>query len=186
MSDRPKVAVIVGSLRAKSVNRRLADAIAKTVAGKLDLQIVDYADVPLYNQDHEADPPAAVIAFKDTIKAADAVLFVTPEYNRSMPGVLKNAIDWASRGTRESPPPLTGQIACIFGASPGMTGSARAQDQLRLILRRTVTQVAPIGEILVFQAHTKIIDGQLADERTREALRKHLAGFADAVRQWRA
>lgn len=178
---------ISGSLRAASFNTSLLKAAQALAPEGVGIDIFGLHDLPLFNQDVEdqGDPPA-VQAWKAAVRAADGLVFACPEYNAGITGVLKNAIDWASRGTRESPPPLTGQIACIFGASPGMTGSARAQDQLRLILRRTVTQVAPIGEILVFQAHTKIIDGQLADERTREALRKHLAGFADAVRQWRA
>ena len=178
---------ISGSLRAASFNTSLLKAAQALTPEGVGIDIFGLHDLPLFNQDVEdqGDPPA-VQAWKAAVRAADGLVFACPEYNAGITGVLKNAIDWASRGTRESPPPLTGQIACIFGASPGMTGSARAQDQLRLILRRTVTQVAPIGEILVFQAHTKIIDGQLADERTREALRKHLAGFADAVRQWRA
>lgn len=149
MSDRPKVAVIIGSLRAQSVNRRLAQAIAKTVAPRLDLQIVDYADVPLYNQDHEADPPAAVIAFKDAIKAADAVLFVTPEYNRSMPGVLKNAIDWASRPPGQGV--WAGKPAAIAGSTPGAVGTAAAQVDLRNVL--TAINVAVMGMPQIYFTH---------------------------------
>ncbi len=178
---------ISGSLRAASFNTSLLKAAQALAPEGVAIDIYGLHDLPLFNQDVEdqGDPPA-VQAWKAAVRAADGLVFACPEYNAGITGVLKNAIDWASRGGGDTPAPLTGQIACIFGASPGMTGSARAQDQLRLILRRTVTQVAPIGEILVFQAHTKIIDGQLADERTREALRKHLAGVADAVRQWRA
>ena len=96
---------------------------------------------------------------------------------------IHSAMNTASRG---DPAPLTGQIACMIGASPGMTGSARGQDHLRLILRRTQTQVAPLSEVLVFQAHTKIIDGQLADEKTRQFLGRHLASFVEAVKAHRA
>ena len=91
------VAVIVGSLRKESLNRKMAKALARDGAASLKLEIVEIGDLPLYNQDVEADPPPAAVAFKARVKAADAVLFVTPEYNRSVPGCLKNAIDVGSR-----------------------------------------------------------------------------------------
>ena len=92
-----KVAVIVGSLRKDSVNRLFAQALARLARPKLDLQIVEIADLPLYNQDLEAELPAAVVRFKHQIESADAVLFVTPEFNRSFSAALKNAIEWGSR-----------------------------------------------------------------------------------------
>src|SRR5687767_13820792 len=93
----PKVAVVNGSLRKDSINKKLALAIAKLAAGKLDLTLVDIAALPLYNQDLEADYPAAAQRVKDEIAAADAVLFVTPEHSRSIPAALKNVIDWVAR-----------------------------------------------------------------------------------------
>ena len=126
--------------------------------------------------------PAPVETLRRQIASADALLFVTPEYNYSMSGVLKNAIDWASRqGKTRKVAALTGKTICIIGASPGITGTVRAQDQLRLILRRAGARTEPQGDVLVFQAHTKIIEGRLADERTREALGRHLAGFAERL-----
>ncbi|MFN3857753.1 MAG: NADPH-dependent FMN reductase [Caulobacter sp.] len=178
---------VSGSLRAASFNSALLNEAADLLPEGVSLERFGLHDLPLFNADVEAQgDPEPVTAWKAAVRAADGILFACPEYNAGITGVLKNAIDWASRGGGDTPAPLTGQIACIFGASPGVTGSARAQDQLRLVLRRTVTTVAPIGEVLVFQAHTKITDGRLTDERTREAFRRHLAGFAEAVRAHRA
>jgi chromate reductase len=120
----PKVAVINGSLRKESINRKLALALAKLVAGKLDLKLVDLSEVPLFNQDLEATYPAAAQRVKDEIAAADAVLFVTPEHNRSIPAALKNVIDWVSRpyGTSQ----WAGKPAAILGATPGQVGTAVA------------------------------------------------------------
>jgi chromate reductase len=175
---------VSGSLRAASFNSVLLRAAADLAPDGVTVEPFGLHDLPLFNADVEAqgDPPA-VSAWKDAIRASDGILFACPEYNAGITGVLKNAIDWASRG---DPAPLTGQVACIVGASPGMTGSARAQDQLRLILRRTLTHVAPIGEILVFQAHTKIEDGRLKDERTTTLLGAHFQRFIDEVRARRA
>ena len=92
-----KIAVIVGSLRRESINRKLAEALAKLAGPKAEFTFLKIDDLPLFNQDLEANPPAAVTRVKGQIEAADGVLIVTPEYNRSIPGVLKNAIDWASR-----------------------------------------------------------------------------------------
>ncbi len=179
MSDRPKVAVIVGSFRRHSVNRCLAEAIAKTTASKLDLQILDYGDVPLFNQDHEADPPAAVVAFKDAIKAADAVLFVTPEYNRSMPGVLKNAIDWASRPPGQGV--WSGKPAAIAGASPGALGTGAAQVDLRNVL--TAINVAVMGMPQIYFVHKDehfTQDGGFSDPK----FAAFIEGWGDKFAAW--
>jgi len=179
MSDRPKVAVIVGSFRRHSVNRRLAEAIAKTTASKLDLQILDYGDVPLFNQDHEADPPAAVVAFKDAINDADAVLFVTPEYNRSMPGVLKNAIDWASRPPGQGV--WSGKPAAIAGASPGALGTGAAQVDLRNVL--TAINVAVMGMPQIYFVHKDehfTEDGGFSDPK----FAAFIEGWGDKFAAW--
>jgi chromate reductase len=175
---------VSGSLRAASFNTALLHAAQDLLPDGVSLTIHGLHDLPLFNQDVEAqgDPPA-VTAWKDAIRTADGLLIACPEYNAGITGVLKNAIDWASRGPSA---PLTGQIACMVGASPGMTGSARAQDQLRLILRRTLTHIAPLGEVLVFQAHTKIVDGKLTDEKTTAFLGAHLQAFVDEVRTRRS
>jgi chromate reductase len=179
-----KLLGISGSLRAASFNTTLLRAAAELVPAGVEIELFHLHDLPLFNQDVEDQgDPEPVQTWKAAMRAADGLLIACPEYNNGITGVLKNAIDWASRG---DPAPLTGQIACMIGASPGMTGSARGQDHLRLILRRTQTHVAPLSEVLVFQAHTKIVDGVLTDEKTRTFLGRHLAGFVDAVARFRA
>ena len=171
---------VSGSLRAASFNTALLRAAQALAPEDVTIQIFGLHDLPLFNQDVEdvGDPPA-VTAWKDAIRTSDALLLACPEYNGGITGVLKNAIDWASRG---KPAPLTGKICCLVGASPGATGTVRAQDALRLSLRRAGADAVPLGEILVGQAHTKIIDGVLADETTRTYLARHLATFAARLR----
>lgn len=175
----PKVAVINGSLRKDSINRKLALAIAKLAAGKLDLKLVDLSDLPLFNQDLEANYPAAAQRVKDEIAAADAVLFVTPEHNRSIPAALKNVIDWVTRpyGTGK----WQGKIAAIVGTSAGQVGTAIAQDHLRSILVAQGIAVMGRPEIYflykegVFDADHNVTDPQA---------KKILEGFVDAFAKW--
>ncbi|WP_017461121.1 NADPH-dependent FMN reductase [Dyella ginsengisoli] len=174
-----KLLGISGSLRRASFNTALLHAAAELLPSGHTLAIHDLHGLPLFDQDvEEQGDPAEVVALKDAIAAADALLLASPEYNGGISGVLKNAIDWASRkGTARETAPLAGKRVCIVGASPGITGTVRAQDALRLVLRRAGAVVEPQGEVLVFQAHTKIADGKLADERTRELLARHLQTF---------
>lgn len=174
---------ISGSLRQASFNTALLHAAQELAPAGMNIVIHRLHELPLFNQDvEEQGDPASVAEFKDAIERADGLLFACPEYNGGITGVLKNAVDWASRlGKTRKVAALTGKTICIIGASPGITGTVRAQDQLRLILRRAGARSEPQGDVLVFQAHTKIIDGRLADERTREALGRHLAGFADRL-----
>ena len=123
------VAVLVGSLRKDSLNRRLAHALATLAPPSLRLEIVEIGDLPLYNQDHELVPPHAWTAFRERLKAADALLFVTPEYNRSTPGVLKNAIDVGSRPYAQNA--WGGTPGAIVTASPGVIGGFGANHHLR-------------------------------------------------------
>ena len=127
-----KIAVVVGSLRAESFNRKLAGALAKLAPSGCTLQEVQISDLPLYNQDHDGAPPASVQRLKAEITSAQGVLFVTPEYNRSIPGVLKNAIDHASRPYGKSV--WAGKPAGVIGISVGAIGTAPAQQHLRTIL----------------------------------------------------
>src|SRR5262245_65082316 len=129
MSD-VRVLGVAGSLRLGSLNRALLRAAVARAPEGMAIETFDLIDVPLYNGDVEAagDPPG-VAAFKDAIRAADAVLFVTPEYNHGVPGVMKNAVDWASRPARDAA--LNGKPVGIIGASPGQVGTARGQSQLR-------------------------------------------------------
>jgi len=129
MASPRRVAVVVGSLRKDSLNRKMAKALAAMAPPSLSLEIVEIGGLPLYNQDDDANPPAASAAFKEKIAGADAVLFVTPEYNRSVPGVLKNAIDIASRPYGKSA--WDGKPAGVVTVSPGAIGGFGANHHLR-------------------------------------------------------
>ena len=171
---------VAGSLRHGSLNRALLRTAVELAPPGMILTTFDLLEVPLYNGDIEAggDPPG-VSAFKQAIREADAVLFVTPEYNHGVPGVMKNAVDWASRPPREAP--LGGKPVGIIGASPGATGSARGQSQLRQAFEFTNSYCMPQPEILVFRAHEKFdADGRLTDEATGTYLRKYL----EALMAW--
>lgn len=175
-----RVLGVAGSLRLGSLNRALLRATAKLAPTGMSIDTFDLADVPLYNGDVEAagDPPG-VAAFKAVIRAADAVLFVTPEYNHGVPGVMKNAVDWASRPARDAA--LNGKPVGIIGASPGQTGTARGQSQLRQAFEFTNSFCMPQPEILVFRAHEKFdASGELTDAKTAEFLGKYL----EALRAW--
>ena len=127
------VAVIVGSLRRESINRQLAQALIKLAQGKLDMQLLDIADLPLYNEDlWKPTPPEAVTRLKSTLRAADGVLIVTPEYNRSFPAVVKNVIDWANRPYGDNS--WVGKPVGLVGATPGAIGTAVAQGALKSLL----------------------------------------------------
>ena len=174
---------IAGSLRKGSFNRALARAVREVAPEGVAVEIFDLEGVPLFNQDlEEAGPPAAVRAFTDAVRAADALVIVTPEYNHGMPAVTKNAVDWASRPPRD--PPLGGKPVGVLGASPGITGTARAQSQLRQSLIFTNAYCMPQPEILVYRAHEKFDDeGQLTDEKTREFLGKWVRALAEWTRR---
>ena len=174
-----RVLAFAGSLRAGSYNKMLLRAAREMAPAGMEIETFDIAGIPLYNEDVEqAGTPAAVEAFREAIRAADALLIAVPEYNHGVPGVLKNAIDWASRPPRGSA--LSGKPTALFGASPGQTGTARAQTQLRGSFVFTNTPVLPQPEVLVFRAHEKFdADGRLADEATRAFVRRLLDALAD-------
>lgn len=173
----PTIAVIIGSLRKQSYNRQLAQAIERLGVDRFTFQTLEIGDLPLYNQDFDADFPAAGLRFKSQIEAADGLLFVTPEYNRSMPGVLKNAIDVASRpgGSRT----FSGKRAGIVGISPGAHGTVSSQQHLRNVLAAVDVAVLPQPEI-AFQYKEGFFDanGDLADERARKRLQLFVERFA--------
>ena len=130
MNKSHKVAVLVGSLRKASINRRLALALAELAPASLKLEIVEIGDLPLYNEDIDQDsPPEAYIRFREQLRGADALLFVTPEYNRSLPGALKNAIDVGSRPYGQSV--FSGKPGAVLTASPGAIGGFGANHALR-------------------------------------------------------
>jgi chromate reductase len=177
MAEVRNVAVLVGSLRKASLNRQLANALAALALAPLKLKIVEIGALPLYDQDHEAEPPASVRELKQQVAASDAVLFVTPEYNRSVPGVLKNAIDHASRPYGQSA--WAGKPAAVITLSPGAIGGFGANHHLRqsLVFLDMPTMAQP--EAYVGNA-SKLFDAQggIAVPETREFLGKFLAAFA--------
>lgn len=177
-----KVAVVVGSVHRNSLNRKLAVALARLAAPKLDLQIVEIGDLPYYDAELEASLPASVAHFRSAIAAADAVLVVTPEYNRSIPGVLKNAIDWGSRPYGKGV--WIGKPAAIMGATPGATGTAAAQQHLRTLMG--VVDTALMGQpeaYITLKPDSFDADGNLADESMRGFLTMFLDRFAAWIRR---
>ena len=185
MSDRSvRIVGIAGSLRSGSYNRALLRAAQELAPEGLDVEIFDLIDVPLYNGDVEAQgDPDAVTAFKEAVRAADGVLFVTPEYNHGVPAVTKNAVDWASRPPSEAA--LHEKPVGIIGASPGIAGSARGQSQLRQAFEFTNSFCMPQPELLVFKAHEKFDSaGRITDEITAQFLGRYLTAFEQWVRRF--
>lgn len=174
------IAVMIGSLRKDSFNRKLAQALETLAAGKIHFTYIEIGDLPLFNQDIESPLPAPVARIKKDIENADAVLFVTPEYNRSIPGVLKNAIDWASRPYGQSS--FSGKPAAICGTSPGAIGAAVAQNHLRSITSGFLDMpTLGLPEMyLTWKDGMISADGKIADEKTRAFLQ----GFVDRLESW--
>ncbi len=162
-----------GSLRKQSYNRALLSAAHEMALDDATLEIFDLEGIPPFNQDLENDPPEKVKDFKAKIRAADAILIVTPEYNYSIPGVLKNAIDWASRPSGDNA--FEGKPVAMMGASIGMLGTARAQYDLRRSF--VFLNMHPINrpEVMVPFAQDKIDgNGRVKDEKTRQKIRELL------------
>jgi chromate reductase len=171
-----QIAVIVGSTRRDSINRRLAAALVKLGQGRFEPVWVHIDDLPLFNQDDEKNPPPQVARFKAEVQAADGLLFVTPEHNRSIPAALKNAIDWATRpgGTNV----LSGKPSAVAGTSPGAISAAVAQVHLKNILLTLSGAVLGQPEVYVkFEKDLIDAEGSIANEGTR----KFLAGFVDRL-----
>jgi len=174
-----KIGVIVGSLRKDSFNRQLAKAVAALLPAHLQAEEIPIGDLPLYNQDLDTSLPAAVVEFKQQVKAADGLLFFTPEYNRSYSGVLKNALDWGSRPWGKSSWP--GKPAGILGASPSQVGTALAQEHLRMVL--SALDVAVLPQPSIFVQYT----GGLVDaggKITNESSAEFVQGFVDRYAAW--
>jgi chromate reductase len=165
-----KVLGISGSLRSDSHNTALLRAAAKLLPGNFELELWDgLKAVPPYDEDDDVEPaPAAVADLRDAIAGADAILFATPEYNQSVPGQLKNALDWASRPFATNP--LRNKPAAVVGASKGAFGAVWAQAELRKVLAATGARVVD-ADVAVGHAHERFgPDGRLADESLREQL----------------
>jgi chromate reductase len=176
-----RIAVVVGSLRRDSFNRKLADALAKMAPQGLEFVQVRIDDLPLYDQDDDSQQAEPVRRLKNEIAAAQGVLFVTPEYNRSIPGVLKNAIDNASRPYGQSA--WAGKPAGVVGISIGAIGTAMAQQHLRNVLSYLDMPVLAQPEVYL-QHKTGFFadDGSIATEATRQFLQGYLERFADWVK----
>lgn len=173
MDDSITILGFAGSLRKDSYNKALLRAAAELLPENARLEVFDLDGIPLYNQDLEKDMPVIVKEFKSRIRAADAILIATPEYNYSMPGVLKNAIDWASRPPGDNS--FEGKPLALMSASTGMLGGARAQYHLRQVFVTLNMQAVNRPEVLVSFAPKKIDEkGNVTDQRTREIMRKLL------------
>ncbi|HEY5720877.1 MAG TPA: NAD(P)H-dependent oxidoreductase [Allosphingosinicella sp.] len=176
-----KIAILVGSLRKDSINRKVARSICAFAGDKLDCQIVEIGELPLYNQDSDSDPPQAFTRFRERIAAVDGILFVTPEYNRGVPGVLKNAIDVGSRPYGHSV--WDRKPAAIVSASPGAIGGFGANHQLRqacVFLNMPVMQQpeAYLGHVGDDSFES---DGCLKEGGLKDVVLKLAAAFADWV-----
>jgi chromate reductase, NAD(P)H dehydrogenase (quinone) len=175
----PTVAVFVGSMRKDSLNRKMANALIALAAPALKLEIIEIGQLPLYNADHEADPPQVVRDFKQRLESFDAVLFVTPEYNRSVPGVLKNAIDVGSRPYGKSS--WNSKPGAVISVSPGPIGAFGANHHLRQSLVFLNVPALP-HEAYIGNA-AKLFDdkGALIDDSTRQFMQNFLQRFADWI-----
>jgi chromate reductase, NAD(P)H dehydrogenase (quinone) len=185
MSKTYNVAVIVGSLRKGSFSRMTARALAALAPPTLKLEIVEIGDLPLYNQDSDAAPPAPWAAFREKVKASDAVLFVTPEYNRSIPGVLKNAIDVGSRPYGSSA--WSRKPGAVLSVSPGVIGGFGANHHLRQCLVFLDVPVLQQPEAYVGSIATAFdAVGELVDEGKRAFFEAFLQSFGDWIARFAA
>ncbi|HEX7032868.1 MAG TPA: NAD(P)H-dependent oxidoreductase [Nitrososphaera sp.] len=175
--EKIRILGIAGSLRKGSYNKAALRAAQKLAPENAEIEIFELDGIPLYNQDNEMDPPEAVSRLKQKIRAADAIMFVTPEYNYSVPGVLKNAIDWASRPYGDSA--WEGKPVAIMGASPSMLGTARAQYHLRQML--VFLDMHPLNrpEVMISQAADKFDQqGNLTDPDTARRIKELVNALA--------
>lgn len=175
-----RVGYFVGSLSAQSINRTLSKALLRLAPQDLVFTEIRIGDLPLYNRDYDGNYPRVARDFKATIAAQDALLFVTPEYNRSLPGALKNAIDWASRPYGEN---VIARKACaVIGASPGAIGTAVAQQQLRSVLSFLQAPQMNAPEAYI-QARPGLFepDGTVTDEGTEAFLRGFMGSFFEFI-----
>jgi chromate reductase len=180
----PKVTVgyFVGSLAKASINRKLATALVRLAPAELVMREIPFGALPLYSYDYDADFPQVAKDFKAAIADVDAVLFVTPEYNRSIPGGLKNAIDWASRPYRKNS--FTRKPSAIIGASPGKIGTAVAQQHLKSILSFCNSPMMNAIEAYIQFTPDLISDtGEVSVESTEKFLRSYMAEFGEFIRR---
>ena len=177
-----KIGYLVGSLSSHSINRILSKALIKLAPEELEFTEIPIKDLPLYSPDYDADYPPAGRAFKDAVAASDGILFISPEYNRSIPGALKNAIDWGSRpwGTNSFARKPTG----IVGASIGPIGTAVMQSSMRSVLSfLNAPQLNSPEVYITFRPEHYADDGTVTDERTADFLRHYMEEYAAFVQR---
>jgi chromate reductase len=181
MNNTVKILGIAGSLRRESYNRSALQSAIELAPEGARIETFELEEIPLFNQDNEQDPPPSVVELKRRIREADAILFVTPEYNYSIPGVLKNAIDWASRPYGDNS--WDGKAAAIMGASVSLFGTARAQYHLRqtFVYLNMLTVNQP--EVMIGSAHERFDEeGNLKDETSKQLIRELLQNLTSLSR----
>lgn len=171
-----KLAIVVGSNRRESINRKLAQALAKLGSDAFEPSFVQIDDLPMFNQDLEPNRPESTLRLKREIEAADAILIVTPEHNRSIPAVLKNAIDWASRPYGKNS--WGGKTVAVTGTSGSAVGTAVAQNELRMILTNLAGTVVGSQVFITFKEGLIDAEHNVTDEGTRGFLKGFLDNFA--------
>ena len=175
-----KVGYLIGSLATQSINRKLANALVRLAPQSLQFSEISFRDLPLYSYDYDNDYPEVARKFKAAIKASDAILFVTPEYNRSIPGGLKNAIDWASRPYGSNA--FTRKPSAVIGTSPGAIGTAVAQQSLRSVLSFCNAPQMNAPEAYIQFTPGMITDeGEVTVESTEAFLREYMKEFHDFI-----
>jgi len=175
-----KVGYLIGSLATASINRKLAQALVRLAPEELEFEEISFRELPLYSYDYDADYPEVARRFKAAITRSDAILFVTPEYNRSIPGGLKNAIDWASRpyGTNA----FTHKPTAVIGTSPGAIGTAVAQQSLRSVLGFcNAPQMNSPEAYITFTPGMITDDGEVTVPKTEKFLRNFMVEFHDFI-----
>ncbi|MBC7419702.1 MAG: NAD(P)H-dependent oxidoreductase [Bdellovibrio sp.] len=177
----PKILVLVGGISEGSLNEKLFNAIKVKHANDFSFEDFDIKSLPFFSQDLEADPPATVKALREKIKKADGILFITPEYNRSFPGVLKNAIDWGSRPYGQNS--WDKKIAGVIGASVGNIGTFGAQHHLRQVLSYLNMHTMHQPELYLNASKAFDQDGNLSDSMVEEIIAKYMGAFKAWVTQ---
>ncbi|HET9219838.1 MAG TPA: NAD(P)H-dependent oxidoreductase [Terriglobia bacterium] len=182
MAEKLTILGIAGSLRKDSYNRAALRVAQQLVPVDGVIEIFDLAPIPLFNQDQEKNPPQSVVDLKSVIRSSDAILFATPEYNYSVPGVLKNAIDWASRPFGDSA--WKDKPVAMMGASPGELGSARAQYHLRQVLVSLNMHCLNMPEVMIAKASERFDSrGMLVDQKANDLIRQLLQGLLEWTRR---
>lgn len=177
------IVVIVGSIKKDSLNRRLARALERLAPSEMEFTYVDLHDVPFYNPDHEHEPPTVVANMKARIAAADAVLFASPEYNRSITAVLKNAIEWGTRPPRTNV--FAGKPALLVGASPGTLRTAPMQQHLKAVLLHMGMHVMPSPEVYLYgDTDLFSLTGEISDSSVEKFLQLVIDNFTTHVKRF--